>query len=75
MKTKITTWLRELFGFTYVINLRSKEIHDTHNTKYGCMLNLIVKFEHITSRKMRKLLKSDKGYDGCTHCNKKNHTK
>lgn len=65
---KAINFLRNLFGFTYIVNKRTKEIHDTKNEHSNCHLNLISRKRFVTKRKAYKLMKS--GYNGCRWCMK-----
>lgn len=59
---------RRLFGYRYLLNLRSKEIHQLNNTTDNCLINLMSKNnkKFIGKRKLNKYL--DQGYNGCRWC-------
>ena len=56
-------------GFRYLVNMHTHEIHDTHNRKYGCMLDVIRHKKLVTKRTMEKMIKGK--YNGCYHCMRK----
>jgi len=58
------------FGWRYLANTKSKEIHDLKKSHQNCHLELISKKNslYITERKKNLLLQS---YDGCRWCMKK----
>lgn len=68
METTIN-FLRNLFGYTYVVNLGSKEIHDLNKSDSKCRIGMITKKSYVTKRKMLKMCNS-KEYNGCSKCNK-----
>lgn len=65
---KTINFLRNLFGFTYIANSHTKEIHDSKNESRNCNLALISKKHFVTKRKSYKLMKN--GYNGCRWCMK-----
>ena len=66
---KIINFLRGIFGFTYLVNLGTKEIHDLSNGKTSCRTNSITKKKYVTKKRMLKMCASKK-YNGCSKCNK-----
>lgn len=69
MVMKIRRWLRELFGFTYLVNLNTKEIHNLDCDNRKCRLKMITKKRYVTKKTMLKMCASE-GYNGCSKCNK-----
>ncbi|HAQ19618.1 MAG TPA: hypothetical protein DCR40_10365 [Prolixibacteraceae bacterium] len=71
METEISLkeFLLIIFGFGYLVNHRSKEIHRVTEKHRNCHLNHISgkTSEHITKRKALKLIKNN-GYNGCRWC-------
>lgn len=59
--------IRLFFGYRFVLNTVTREIHDLSNTKKQCQIKLLVNYKYITKRKALKLIKSGKA-DGCIHC-------
>ena len=58
--------IREMMGYRYMVNLRSKEIHDLKNTHANCNLELIVHKKFITQKMLHQYLHN--GYNGCRWC-------
>jgi len=65
---KLINFLRKLFGFTYIVNENTKEIHDTKNKHHNCHLEVIYQKHFITKQTAYKLIES--GYNGCRWCMK-----
>ena len=65
-------FLRWLFGYRYVANMRSYEIHILNSTHPNCHLDLIANKRYLTKRGMRKYI--NQGFDGCRWCMKHLHT-
>jgi len=65
---------RRLFGYRYLINLRSKEIHKLNSVVDNCLINLMSKKnkKFIGERKLESYLES--GYNGCRWCFKATDT-
>ena len=62
-------WLNELFGYVYLVNLHSGEIHNLRNEHRNCKLGFI-SLDHrryVTKRKAMKLIASG-GFNGCRWC-------
>ena len=62
--------LLEYFGFRYIINKNTGEIHDLDNEHKNCHIGMMRKAKYITKAKLFKLLKSGKA-NGCRYCLKK----
>ena len=56
----------EFFGWRYIVNHNTKEIHRADSTDSRCRFHLMTKCERITKRKLKKLL--ERGYNGCRWC-------
>jgi hypothetical protein len=69
-------FFRKLFGYNYLINLRTMEIHSLKNEQPNCKIHLIAKHnkEYITKKRMKRLLDDSSLYDGCRWCMKDYHT-
>jgi hypothetical protein len=64
------TFIKKFFEKkTYVINLKTKEIHDMERIHKNCQLPLIINTKYITVSQYKDYLKKE-GYDGCRWCNK-----
>lgn len=61
-------FFNKLLGRRYVVNLRSKEIHDMKNEQTNCHLYLIANKEYISEDEYKEYIKN--GYNGCRWCNK-----
>lgn len=55
----------------YVVNIKSKEIHNSENAHKNCQLSLITNKKYITISQYKDYLNN--GYDGCRWCNKKDN--
>lgn len=59
------------FGYTYLMNKRSGEVHDLKNIKLNCGCDKMSKKnkKYITERKFKKLKSlQDSKVNGCRHC-------
>lgn len=59
--------LKVFFGYKYVLNTVTKELHYLKSTKVSCQIPLLVNYVYLTKKKALKLIKEGK-VDGCTHC-------
>jgi hypothetical protein len=59
---------RRLFGYKYLLNLRSKEIHKLDSVGDNCLINLMSKKnkKFIGERKVAGYINN--GYNGCRWC-------
>lgn len=59
-----------LFGYKYVVNHRSKEIHDLTKEQKNCKLDLMAEDnkQYITKKKRDKLFNAEEPYNGCKWC-------
>jgi len=68
---KLTFWefLMDLFGYGYVVNHRSREIHKLSDKSSNCKLELIADHnrEYISKSRALKLI-NKMGYNGCRWC-------
>ena len=63
--------IKEFFGFGYVYNIRSGQIHKISNLQENCHFKQMKNGIYCTKKKALKLIiKGDKlkKYDGCIHC-------
>ena len=64
--------IKEFFGFKYVYNTRSKQIHFVDNLQVSCHFNEMKNGVYCSKKKAIKLItKGDVDnikYDGCVHC-------
>lgn len=67
MKLKLR--IKKFFGFKYLVNLNTKEIHDLNNNHKNCHVDLIKNTKYIRKRKLEKYLNDD--FNGCRFCLKK----
>lgn len=59
----------EFLGFKYVLNTKSKEIHNVKNLHKNCNFESLKHGKYISKRKMQKLTKDVSKL--CRWCNKK----
>jgi len=63
---------KEFFGFRYVYNTRSHQIHKVDNLQDSCHFKQMKNGVYCTKKKALKLItkgdKTGKKYDGCVHC-------
>lgn len=69
--TRLTLWIRKLFGYRYLINHSSREVHDLKNEHVNCHINLIVNREFATPKRAMTIMAIVEEYNGCRWCNKK----
>jgi hypothetical protein len=74
-------WIYDLFikltlflGYTYMINKRSKEIHDLKNTHVNCHLDKISDVNSVIIHKSKLQWHLNNGYNGCRWCMPKQDT-
>jgi len=60
--------IRRFFGYRYLVNLGSMEIHDLKNNHRNCHIPLITKKRFITQKGLKKILLE--GFNGCRFCMK-----
>lgn len=63
--------LKEFFGFKYVYNTRSKQIHFVDNLQVGCHFKNMKNGIYCTRKKALKLINVGDGvslYQACVHC-------
>lgn len=66
---EIKKFFRELFGYTYLLNTRTGETHNTHNYKKRCGILHPRNRKYITYKKFRKLKgTSIPVINGCKWC-------
>ena len=68
---KLTFWefIVDLFGFGYVVNHRSREIHKLSEKTSNCKLDLVAKHNReYVSRSRALVLIAKMGYNGCRWC-------
>ena len=66
-------FLRLLFGYRYIYNQKSGEIHDYKNLTKNCHYGLIINKRFITEKSMKKLMQSTIA-NGCRWCMKEYDT-
>lgn len=68
-KLSCLTKLFMFFGYKYLVNNNTREIHNLQNPHHNCHIDLISKKNrfYVTKRRMNNLLSS---YDGCRWCMK-----
>lgn len=71
MAAKLTFWqsFYLFFGFGYLVNHRSREIHRISNRKSNCKLEYISSknSEYVTFKRAMYLI-AKRGYNGCRWC-------
>jgi len=71
METTLTFWERVVifFGFGYLVNHLSKEIHRVSNKHENCHLDIISsKHSEYITRSMAEHLIRNRNYNGCRWC-------
>lgn len=58
--------IRLFFGYRYVLNTKTQEVHNLKNIKTRCRIPLLVNYKYLTKRQMLKAIKS--GANGCRFC-------
>ena len=63
---------RRLFGFRYLVNVRSGEVHDLANQKVNCLLHMMNDDNKmfVGKKKAKRMMKDNDFYNGCKQCNK-----
>jgi hypothetical protein len=59
---------RKIFGYTYLVNLTSGEIHDTKVNHKNCHLELIKNKKYLRKKEAISILNDTKNFDGCRWC-------
>jgi len=67
MQNKVKEFFRELFGYKYILNERSREVHNPDHEHVNCHLDMISHKRYITKRRFNKLYKAGR-VDGCRYC-------
>lgn len=69
--TKFKKWWLNLFGYKYVLNTRSREVHLLDSTNKACGIEKMADHNkmYISERKFQKMLKSGE-VNGCRFCMK-----
>ena len=72
MKAKLTFWekVNMFFGFGYLANIGTGEIHRLANKKATCRLHMITNKMYVSKKRALKLMETGKGYNGCVKCYK-----
>lgn len=65
---KLIEKIKKLFGYTYLVNLNTKEIHNLNNVHENCKIDLIANKKMITEKQIQSYF--NKGYNGCRWCYK-----
>ena len=63
---KLIESLRMFFGYRYIANKKTKEVHYIPNVKKSCGVHLMTNGKRLTRRGFYRHI--SKGYDGCVHC-------
>ena len=58
--------LKEFFGWHYIVNKGTKEVHDTKHVTARCRIGMITKGRYVRNFESWKR----KGYNGCRYCMK-----
>jgi hypothetical protein len=62
-------WINKLFGYTYLVNLSTGEIHDLKVGHKNCHIELIAKdHKRYRTRKQVAKLMGKAGFNGCRWC-------
>lgn len=65
---KLWNKIMKLFGFKYLVNLKTNEIHDLSVPHVNCKTDMIRYKKYINEKELTKLLND--GYNGCRFCMK-----
>ena len=69
--TRLEKFAKRYFGYKYLVNLRSKQIHCLDNTHYMCHLTTISR-KNVTLAKYSKVKRLlSIGYKQCNYCFKR----
>ena len=68
MKAKLTFWERVnlFFGYGYVVNIGTGEIHRLKNKLTSCRIEMITKKIYVSKKIALQLFQ--KGFNGCSKC-------
>jgi hypothetical protein len=68
-------WLKVFFGYQYLVNLHSGEVHDLKNEHPNCRTYLISKDHklYVKKAKAKRMMKTG-SFNGCRWCMKKEDT-
>lgn len=66
-------WLRKLFGFVYLLNKATGEVHRLSHISGACGTDYLTEWNerYITKGMFLRMMRKDKKINGCIHCNKK----
>lgn len=63
---KLFEKIKKLFGYCYIVNLNTLEIHDSNNPHPNCKTNLMTNKKMINKKQLNKYLAD--GSNGCRWC-------
>jgi len=68
MKAKLTFWekVNLFFGYGYVANIGTGEIHRLKNKRTNCRIEMVTKKMYVSKKIAFQLFK--RGYNGCSKC-------
>lgn len=66
---KLFEKIKKFFGYNYIVNLNTLEIHNLNKPHTNCKTNLMTNKKMITKKQLNKYLAD--GYNGCRWCLKK----
>lgn len=58
--------INNLFGYTYVVNFNTLEIHNLKNKHKNCKIDFMTNKKLITKKQLMSYL--DNGFNGCKWC-------
>jgi len=71
--TRIKIWFRKLFGYRYLINHASREVHDLGNEHVNCHILSIKNREFAKRKRAMDIMSMVQEYNGCRWCNKEHN--
>lgn len=59
-----------LFGYKYLLNINTLEIHSLKNKTKACRIDMMAKHnkQYLTEKQMKKLLDGNSLHNGCRYC-------
>ena len=66
VKVKFSIKLKKLLGYSYVVNLGTREIHNLKNTHSNCSINMLTNKKFIKKKELKNYL--NKKFNGCRYC-------
>jgi len=68
---RLIIWINKIIGNRYLINHRSREVHDLKNEHKNCRITAIKNREFARRKRAMDIITMVDEYNGCRWCNKK----